>query len=99
MTEIEQLQADLRAFRDARGWKKYHTPKNLVMALCGECGELAAVFQWLDPDKRPCPYEARAEVADVFIYLVQLADALGMDLVGAAYAKMGENGRKYPAEA
>ena len=99
MTEIEELQAKLREFRDARGWRKYHTPKNLAMALCGESGELAALFQWLTPEqsKNPPRVAVRDELADVFIYLVQLADALSIDLVVAAHGKIEKNAAKYPA--
>ena len=97
MTEITELQHRLRLFRDARNWDQYHTPKNLAMALCGEAGELAALFQWLTPEEFPDWWRAREEIADVFIYLVQLAGRLGIDLISAANDKIEQNAAKYSA--
>jgi NTP pyrophosphatase (non-canonical NTP hydrolase) len=104
--DIEAIAAALRAFAEARDWEQFHTPKNLVMALGGEAGELLALFQWLTPGEAASvmqvPVTARAvqeELADVFIYLVRLADVLGIDLVQAAWAKIEANEHRYPAAA
>jgi dCTP diphosphatase len=99
--ELLKLRDTLRDFTAARGWRVYHTPKNLAMALIVEAAELVEHFQWatpeescaLSPDKAA---EVQDEVADVLIYLVELADALGIDLVKAAHAKMAKNAKKYP---
>lgn len=80
MSDIEDLQERLRAFADARDWGRYHTPKNLAMALAGETGELLAEFQWLTPEESlevmqdDVSAEAvRDELADVATYLLRLA--------------------------
>lgn len=88
-----------------REWRRFHTPKNLVMALTGEVGELSELFQWLTPDEASSLMEdARSasrveeEVADVFLYLLRLADVLGVDLVAAADRKIQLNATRYPEE-
>ncbi len=92
-----------RAFVNERKWKKFHTPKNLSMALAGEAAELMEVFQWLSgaESKRVMknPTKAKAvshELADVFYYLLRLADVLGVDLEKAFWEKMRYNQAKYP---
>ncbi|NRQ35662.1 nucleotide pyrophosphohydrolase [Nonomuraea sp. NN258] len=93
----------MREFARARDWEQFHTPKNLAMALAGEVGELVAEFQWLtaDESRRPAPDELariRGELADVTLYLVRLADVLGVDLVEAAHDKLDENEQRYAAD-
>lgn len=100
---IETLRQDIRAFAEARDWQQFHTPKNLAMALSVEASELLEHFQWLTPEQSAALDAARREqvqqeMADVFIYLVRLADVLGVDLVAAAAAKMRLNAEKYPVE-
>jgi len=98
--ELDALTGRLREFVRVRDWEGFHTPKNLAMALAGEVGELVAEFQWLtpaeshslDPDARA---RVRAELGDVMVYLVRLADVLGMDLAEAANAKLDESERRY----
>lgn len=96
----------LRGFAAARAWEPYHTPKNLVMALSGEVGELTSLFQWLTPEEsdawREDPsLEAKVldEIADVTLYLLQLADRLGVDLPAAAHAKIDRNELRFPPPA
>ena len=100
--DILALQESLRAFAAARDWEQFHSPKNLAMALAGECGEVLEHFQWLtetqsvtlDPEaKREVGYE----LADVFIYTLRLADVLGVDVMRAARDKMSINDGRYPA--
>lgn len=102
---LENLTAALRRFARERDWDQFHTPKNLVMALVGEVGELVEHFQWLTPDESVAVMEdgtaARLigeELADVFIYLVRLADILDVDLLDAAETKVEANARRYPAD-
>ncbi len=102
-TGLEALQARLRAFADERDWARFHSPKNLVMALTGEAGELAEQFQWLTEEESraltPEQHEAvRRELADIQIYLLMLADKLGVDLPQAVADKIDENEKKYPAD-
>jgi NTP pyrophosphatase (non-canonical NTP hydrolase) len=101
--ELEALRARVRAFAAERDWERFHSPKNLSMALAAEAAELLELFQWsteaesasLDEKKLR---EVRLELADVFIYLLRLSDRLGVDLLAAAYEKMALNAQKYPAE-
>ena len=93
----------LRAFRAERGWQRFHNPKNLVMALAGEVGELIEPFQWLTPDEaQSLTDEVRAEVAlemaDVLFYLITLADACNVDLAAAARRKLALNAERYPVD-
>lgn len=100
---LEKLSQRLRDFAAAREWEQWHTPKNLVMALSGEVGELISLFQWLTPEEarswRDDPELAENvldEIADVTLYLVQLADSLGVDLLAAANAKIDRNELRFP---
>ncbi len=100
---LDTLRQHIRAFAEARAWERYHTPKNLVMALSVEASELLEPFQWLSPEQSqqlsPAQREAvRQEIADVLIYLTRLADLLDIDLLEAAADKLAINARKYPVE-
>jgi len=104
MRDIPELTERLREFVAARDWEQFHTPKNLVMALAGEAGELLAEFQWLTADEAAgimadprAAHQVRSEIADVFLYLTRLADVLGVDLLGAAADKLAENEQRYDA--
>ncbi|MDK9714020.1 nucleotide pyrophosphohydrolase [Sulfuritalea hydrogenivorans] len=101
ITDMTTLRDALRDFCAARDWHRYHTPKNLVMALSVEAAELVEHFQWatpeeslaLAPEKRA---EVADEIADVLIYLTELADVLGIDPIAAAREKIVKNAVKYP---
>ena len=98
---LQPLVDALRAFAHARDWEQFHTPKNLACALSVEASELLEHFQWLTDaqSKSLSPAktaEVAAEAADVFLYLLQLCDKLGIDLVAAAEQKMLVNAQKYP---
>jgi len=95
------LRAEIDRFVESRGWNRFHTPKNLAIALSVEASELAEIFQWLDGDQsRRLKGRERVhleeEIADVFIYLIRLSDTYGIDLVEAGLKKMKKNRRKYP---
>ena len=100
---LRALQERLAVFAAERDWEKFHSPKNLAMALSVEAAELVEEFQWLteqqslvlDAERRE---RVRLELADVFIYLLRISDRLGIDLLAAADAKIALNERKYPAE-
>ena len=103
--DVNKLQHYLQTFANERDWNQYHNPKNLAMALAGECGELLEIFQWLKPEESTLeklgPENMKAvkdEVADVFIYLVRMAGLLKIDLEEAFWSKMEKNAKKYPAE-
>ncbi|GAA4612685.1 nucleotide pyrophosphohydrolase [Actinoallomurus liliacearum] len=104
-TALEDLADRLRDFAAARDWEQFHTPKNLAMALAGEVGELLAELQWLTPEESArvmrdpeAAGRMRSELADVAVYLVRLADVLGVDLIEAAHAKLDEGERRYDAD-
>jgi dCTP diphosphatase len=98
---LADLTRRLQQFAAARDWQPYHAPKNLASALIVEAGELLEHFQWLteaqsrelDDAKKA---EVAAEMADVLLYLVQLADVMGVDLLEAARRKMALNERRFP---
>ncbi len=97
-TEIETLAARLKQFADARDWEKFHTPKNLAIALSVEVSELAEIFQWLTPEESAAVMNSshaaaavRDELADVMIYLTRIASILGVDLIKEANAKIDRN--------
>lgn len=101
--DVEALQARLRVFVAERDWDRFHSPKNLAMALASEAGELLDLFRWLsetesarlpDSDLR----EATLEIADIQIYLLRLADVLGVSLAQVVEDKMAINADKYPVE-
>lgn len=98
-----ELRAALRRFAAVRDWEQFHSPKNLAIALSVEASELLEHFQWmseaeslsLNPDQHA---KVREEVADVFLYLVRLADKLDIDLMSAASEKIVLNDARYPIE-
>ena len=106
MDSIESLQTlttRLAEFVDERDWDQFHNPKNLAMALAAEAGELLEHFQWLRADEAETLSQAQREavaleMADILMYLVRLADKLGVDLLGAAGRKLDLNRQKYPVE-
>ena len=105
LLDVDALAAAVERFARERDWVQFHAPKNLVMALTGEVGELVEIFQWMDADtSRDAARDAataqavRDELADVTIYLVRLAAVLGVDLDAAVRAKLKLNARKYPVE-
>ncbi|MBH9417287.1 nucleotide pyrophosphohydrolase [Pseudomonas aeruginosa] len=105
LVDVGQLAAALERFAAERNWAQFHSPKNLVMALTGEVGELSEIFQWMDEEqskdaaRHPATAQAvQDELADVLMYLVRLASVLGVDLDAAARQKLEQNNRKYPVE-
>lgn len=100
---LEELRATLRDFADERDWDQFHSPKNLSMALSVEVAELVEHFQWLtQPESRKLPpdiaEQVAEEIADIQIYLVRLADKLGVDIENAVSRKIEINRAKYPAD-
>lgn len=100
--DLLALRDTLREFAAARNWRVYHTPKNLAMALIVEAAELVEHFQWTTPEESSNLSAEKAaavrdEVADVLIYLVEMADVLNIDLIAAARDKIVKNAVKHPA--
>lgn len=102
---IDSLVAKILQFRDARDWKKFHTLQNLIASVSIEAAELLELTQWRtqdeierfssDPKHREC---VEQECADLFIYLLLIADHVGFDLVDAASRKLVLNEKRYPAD-
>jgi NTP pyrophosphatase (non-canonical NTP hydrolase) len=102
--DIQTLQSAVRDFATVRHWPRFHTPKNLAMALMVEAAELLEIFQWLTPDESSAAASDPAkkqhigeEIADVQIYLLQMAERTRIDLAAAVLDKLRQNARKYPA--
>jgi dCTP diphosphatase len=103
VSDLEVLRDRMRRFAEDRDWGRFHDPKSVLLALVGEVGELAELFQWLPAEQarslaRDEPLRTRAgeEMADVLLYLVLLADVLDIDLGAAAQAKMDDSERRFP---
>ena len=100
---LAALDEAVRRFAEERDWQQFHTPKNLASALIVEAAELLEHYQWLTPEQSaaldpPARDAAAREMADVFIYLLRLAQVQGIDLLAAAEAKLADNARRYPVE-
>lgn len=102
---MEHLKKKLSEFAKERDWEKFHNPKNLVMALSGEVGELCDIFQWLTPEQSQVDSLTEAqiedieeELADVYLYLIRISDKLGIDLDKVALKKLEVNKKKYPID-
>ena len=100
---MESLKRKLRDFAKARDWEKFHSPKNLVMAISVEAAELMEHFQWLTQEEsknldRKTREKVKQEIADVLVYLVRLADQVGVDPVQAAEEKISLNEARYPED-
>jgi dCTP diphosphatase len=103
MRDLEELKARVRAFVAERDWERFHSPKNLAMALSVEASELVELFQWLtEEESAKLDAERRArvadELADVLWFLVRISDRLDIDLLEAAEKKLVANAAKYPAD-
>ena len=102
--DIENLQKQLREFAAERNWQPYQTPKNLAMAMVVEAAELVEIFQWLTPEEsqqlkgNPAKHQHLGEeIADVMLYLLQIADHCSVDLQAALERKLALNAIKHPA--
>jgi dCTP diphosphatase len=105
VSDLIELRDGMREFTNARDWEQFHDPKSLVLALVGEVGELAELFQWVPAEDataraqtEPLRTRAGEEMADVLLYLVRLADVLGIDLHEVARLKLGAASARFPAD-
>jgi NTP pyrophosphatase (non-canonical NTP hydrolase) len=104
-TTLAVLREAVRRFAAERDWEQFHSPKNLTMGLAVEAGELMEHFLWMEADASRQIKDDRArltqvadEMADVAVYLLNLANTLDIDLSDAILAKIAKNALKYPAE-
>jgi len=91
---MKQLVEEIISFRDERNWRKYHTPANLAKSISIEAAELLENFQW---DEAYDHENVCDEIADIMIYSILAADAVGVDMESIIRAKMKKNAIKYPA--
>jgi len=103
--ELAELTRLVREFSTERDWQQFHDPKSVILALVGEVGELAELFQWVPADEAverfsSADRHARVaeEMADVLVYLVCLADVLGVDLGEAARSKLAASHVRFAAD-
>ncbi len=101
--DIDLIQKRIRQFRDSRDWMKFHNPKNLAISISLESAELLEHFQWKSPEESELHAESAKseiadEMADIAVYLIEMADNLGIDLEKAILGKLDKNAAKYPVE-
>lgn len=100
---LEDITQQIRDFRDARDWKQFHNPKDMAIAISIEANELLEHFLWKTPEESvdrvaEKSEEIEDEIADIAIYLIELADNLEIDLLEAMERKIQKNDAKYPTE-
>jgi len=103
MNEWNSIVESLRTFSAERNWTQFHAPKNLAAAVVVEAAELLENFQWLTEEQsRQLPSDKLAsvadEIADVQIYLMQLADKLGIDVLESVTQKIRQNAERYSVD-
>ena len=103
--DVALINSKLDSFISERDWEKFHSPKNLAMALVVECAELVEIFQWMSEEQSALVgkdeisrFKLEEEVADVFVYLLRIATRAGIDIQAATLAKIAKNAAKYPVE-
>ena len=100
---LKEVLALIREFRDERDWLRFHDPKSLAASISIEAGELLELFQWMSgPEASRYAAENRErvaeEMADVAIYLLELGEIAGIDLLAAIETKLAKNALKYPVD-
>jgi len=101
MDSLKLISERLESFRDARDWDKFHDPKNLILALSGETGELASLVQWVNSSEiynDELKADVSEEMADIFIYLINLANKIDINLLNVANSKIDKNNDRYPID-
>ncbi|WP_246562464.1 nucleotide pyrophosphohydrolase [Rickettsiella endosymbiont of Dermanyssus gallinae] len=102
--DVDKLKEKLAEFAKVREWERFHSPKNLSMAVAGEVGELLEIFQWYTEQESRCvkndplvKERVSHELADIVLYVTRIADQLDIDLNTAILNKLAINNSKYPA--
>jgi dCTP diphosphatase len=103
MSEIKQITDKIKKFRDERDWMQFHDPKNMAVSLILEASELLEHFQWKSTEEvgkyvKQNQAEIKDEIADIALYLFELSDNLGINLIDAMEQKIQKNAMKYPVE-
>src|SRR6476620_1652986 len=97
---MKKIYEKVLQFRDERDWKKYHNPKDLAISISLEANELLENFQWKNSEEAiaDSKQNIKEEMADILIYLIQMADKLEIDLEEEIYQKLEKNALKYPVK-
>lgn len=95
MDELDELKNRIRKFNENRDWNQFHSPDNLAKSIAIEAGELLECFQWTNDFKLE---DVADEMADIYVYLLNLSNKLGVDLIDIANKKMDKNETKYPID-
>ena len=102
---VEDIKRRIEKFASERDWNQFHSPKNLIMALSSEVGELSDIFQWLNEEQSKKEQIsdnnlelAKEEIADILIYLIRISDKLDIDLEKEVFKKIESNEKKYPID-
>jgi NTP pyrophosphatase (non-canonical NTP hydrolase) len=103
MSEIREITEKIKKFRDERDWMQFHDPKNMAVSIILEASELLEHFQWKTIEEveqyiKQNRAEIKDEIADTALYLFELADNLGINLIEAIEEKIKKNEMKYPVE-
>jgi len=103
MSDVKKITEKIKKFRDERDWLQFHDPKNMAVSIILEASELLEHFQWKTKEEvekyvETNKEEISDEIADIALYLFELADNLGVDLIKAMEKKMAKNEKKYPVE-
>ena len=103
--DVEGIKRKIEKFASERDWNQFHSPKNLIMALSSEVGELSDIFQWLTEEQSKKDQIsdnnlelAKEEIADILIYLIRISDKLDIDLEKEVFKKIESNEKKYPID-
>lgn len=102
--DLEKVLNSINDFSQERDWDQFHSIKNLSMALSVESSELVEIYQWIseeesnDMNNTTIVSKAQDEIADIFIYLLRIADKLNINIEQAVYAKLAQNAAKYPVD-
>lgn len=103
MSDLEDLQKRVVAFRDERNWKQFHDPKDMALSLVLEAAELLEHFQWKDAEEFKVHYSKNSagvndELMDVFYWVLLIAHDLNVDISKEFLRKMKVNAQKYPVK-
>jgi len=101
--KIKQITEKIKKFRDERDWMQFHDPKSMSASITIEAAELLEHFQWRSKEEveeyiKTNKDEIAEEIADVAMFLFELADNLGLDLIEIMEKKLQKNSEKYPVE-
>lgn len=103
MGEVREIIEKIKKFRDARDWMQFHDAKNMAVSIIIEASELLEHFQWKTREEvehyiTNNKDKVKEEIADIALYLFELADNLGIKLIDAMQKKLRKNEQKYPVK-